>query len=157
MNSEAKALIEKFQMSPHPEGGYYREVFRSELTIHSPAVAETRQAATHIYFLLAKGEKSLFHRVAHDEIWHLYQGAPLELILYDGARVSPLTIGQGEKDYAAVVPGNVWQAARSTGDYSFMGCTVAPGFDFMDFSFLRDNPGEKEALAGLKSGYEAFI
>ena len=147
-----QALIDRYGLAPHPEGGYYREVYRSGLRLNSPAAGEDRHAATHIYFMLTEGQVSRFHRVVHDELWHFYQGAPLRLHQYDGNAVTSATIGP-DRDYMAVVPGNVWQAAESTGEYSLVGCTVAPGFDFADFSFLGDVP---DALAGLKGDHPEY-
>ncbi|MCG8633019.1 MAG: cupin domain-containing protein [Desulfobacterales bacterium] len=147
-------LIKRYDLSPHPEGGYFKEVYRSALKVVSPETGSPRHAVTQIYFLLAAGQVSRFHRVAHDEIWHFYEGAPLTLIRYDGKTVSSRIIGPGE-DYTAVIPGNVWQAAESTGAYTLVGCTVAPGFDFSDFSFFDEK--EAEAFKAGYKGYERFI
>ena len=157
MDTAMESLIETYGLAPHPEGGYYREIYRSDLTVRSDRAAEPRAAATHIYFLLGHGQISRFHRVIHDEIWHLYQGDPLRLICYDGAAVTSQTIGPGQAEYAAVVPGNTWQAAETTGDFSFMGCTVAPGFDFKDFSFLSDLPEDLAAFQKLGSEFGRFL
>ena len=157
MDTAMKNLIETYGLIPHPEGGYYKEIYRSDLTVHSGQVKEQRAAATHIYFLLGQGQISRFHRVVHDEIWHLYQGDPLKLICYDGGKVTSRAIGPGQAHYAAVVPGNVWQAAQTTGVFSFMGCTVAPGFDFKDFSFLSDVPRDLAAFKKLKSEFDHFL
>ena len=142
-------LIKKYKLSPHPEGGYYREVYRSAQTVNSPINDQERHAVTQIYFLLTQGQFSRFHRVIHDEIWHFYEGKALTLIQYDGKKIQKQTIGPGQ-EYTAVVPGGTWQAAESTGAYSLVGCTVAPGFDFADFSFLEDQ-GEQ-----LKKDYPQF-
>ena len=140
-----KALIDQYQLTPHPEGGYYKEIYRSAQSVTSPVTGEERQAVTQIYFLLTRGEVSRFHRVVHDEIWHFYQGSPLALIQYDGEKVTRQVIGP-ETGYTAVVPGGVWQAAESCGDYTLVGCTVAPGFDFKDFTFLSDQPAQAEFM-----------
>ncbi|WDP92076.1 MAG: cupin domain-containing protein [Desulfobacter sp.] len=150
------ALIEKYGLSPHPEGGYYREIYRSDLEIDSPAAEARRSAATHIYFMLTAGQFSRFHRVVHDELWHFYQGDPLTLIRFDGSTVTRETIGPG-RAYMSVVPGGAWQAAESTGTYSLVGCTVAPGFDFKDFSFLSEAPGDLERLKTEAPYMERFI
>ena len=139
-------LIKKFDLKPHPEGGYFGEVFRSSKTVNSSAHAKQRHALTHIYFLLEKGQISRFHRVLHDEVWNFYAGAPLKLIQVDASatmtikqpyKTHEIIIGDGES-YAHVVPAEYWQAAESTGDYSLVGCSVAPGFDFEDFSFMQE-------------------
>ena len=84
--------------------------------------------------------------MAHDELWHVYGGSPLTLVTYDGCALGTLTIGPGCRDRMAVIPGGVFQAARSTGTYTLAGCTVAPGFEFRDFSFLSDDPALSESL-----------
>ena len=151
-----KELIEKYGLAPHPEGGYFKEIYRSGLRLVSPETRTLRHAVTQIYFLLGAGQVSRFHRVVHDEIWHFYQGDPLTLVRYDGNTLDTQVIGPGE-DYTAVVPGNIWQAAETTGQYSFVGCTVAPGFDFTDFSFLADAPGDLAGFKTAHTGYERFI
>ena len=123
-------LIARLWLRPHPEGGHYREVFRAP---DSP-----RGASTAIYFLLKAGERSHWHKVVDaDELWHHYAGAPLELSLSDDGRtVRHLRLGTdfaiGEQP-VAVVPRGVWQAARSLGNWTLVGATVAPGFDFKSF------------------------
>ena len=125
----AEEIIQRLGLKPHPEGGHYRETFR--------APDAGRGAGTAIYFLLKAGERSHWHRVDADEIWHHYAGAPLELALSDdGHKVRHLRVGTdfelGEQPQA-VVPRHVWQAARSLGNWTLVGCTVAPGFRFEGF------------------------
>lgn len=146
MNAEVKSLVQRYQLQPHPEGGYYREVYCSSLQVESNMVAAQRPALTHIYFLLGRGERSRFHRVAHDELWHFYAGAPLNLYLFNGDGVEVVTLGE-DTEPVALVPGGVYQAAESSGEYTLVGCSVAPGFDFDDFSFLTDH---QEDLAQLE-------
>jgi predicted cupin superfamily sugar epimerase len=152
-----QALIDKYQLIPHPEGGYYREVYRSKLSVTSAAIHQDRQAVSHIYFLLPKGQVSRFHHVIHDEIWNFYEGDPIRLIKYNGFKVEEDIIGPGCKDYAAICEGGVYQAAESTGDYSLAGCTVAPGFEFEDFSFIGDDPETRETLLRRFPAYLKFI
>lgn len=156
-NPAMENLIRTYGLSPHPEGGWYKEIYRSEFSIHSDRAGSPRAAVTHIYFLLGKGELSRFHRVVHDEIWHLYRGDPLTLHLFNGTALRTRTIGPGQPHYTAVVPGNVWQAAESTGDYSFMGCTVAPGFDFEDFTFLSEASEDLDGFKNLTSDLHRFL
>ena len=137
-------IVERFALEPHPEGGFFREVHRSRLVIDHPAldasVQRRRSSGTFIYFLLAEGDFSAFHRVlASDEIWHLYAGGPLELHTIDAdqryaKRVLTTDLARGEP--ALVIPAGWWQAARPApgSAWVFCGCTVAPGFDFADFS-----------------------
>lgn len=143
MNKRATELIEILGLSPHPEGGYYREVYRSRSKLNSPENNQVRNAVTDIYFLLMSGQVSRFHKVIHDEIWNFYEGEPLELIEInpDTLEISKTVLGNRENilTYKHCVEGNNWQAAHSTGEYSLIGCTVAPGFDFSDFEFLKDD------------------
>jgi predicted cupin superfamily sugar epimerase len=150
-------LIDKYKLVAHPEGGYYAVVFESEHSLMSPVVNKVRKALTHIYFLLLKGQVSLFHKVAHDEIWNFYEGDPLKLIKYNVSRVEEDIIGSGCSDYASIVEGGVYQAAESTGVYSLVGCSVAPGFEFEDFSFLRDEFEIKEKFLKKFPDYQKFI
>jgi uncharacterized protein len=127
----AQEVIRLLGLAPHPEGGHYRETFRD------PRQIDGRAASTAIYFLLAAGEVSRWHRVDAVEIWHWHAGAPLELsISADGKMV---TIGRLGSNLAAderpqvVVPAGAWQSARSLGDWTLVGCTVAPGFEFARF------------------------
>jgi predicted cupin superfamily sugar epimerase len=122
-------IIARLGLQPHPEGGHYREMFR--------ALDAPRGASTAIYFLLRAGERSHWHKVDADEIWHHYAGAPLELALSDdGHKLSHLRLGTGfdlGELPQAVVPRGVWQAARSLGRWTLVGCTVAPAFEFRHF------------------------
>ena len=105
---------------------------------------------TDMYFLLAQEQMSRFHRIKHDEIWHFYEGDPLKLHMLspDLQDYRCLCIGdrKGRIKYKAVVPANYWQAAHTTGGYSLVACTVAPGFDFQDFEFLKDNKEFRELV-----------
>ncbi|MDD9301597.1 MAG: cupin domain-containing protein [Desulfobacter sp.] len=150
------ALIQKYTLAPHPEGGYFKEIYRSNLSGKSPVTSSLRHWATHIYFLLTQGQVSRFHRVAHDELWHFYQGDPLNLFLYDGSQVKPMTLGPGQ-NYMALVPRNVWQASETKGNYSFVGCKVAPGFDFADFSFLKDSDQDLTKFNKTQTQFKKFI
>ena len=132
-------------------------IYESKQSVKSPVVNQDRKAVTHIYFLLLEGQVSLFHKVAHDEIWNFYQGDPLKLIKYNGSKIEKVTIGSGCSGYAAIVEGGLYQAAESTGGYSLVGCTVAPGFEFEDFSFLRDEFETKEKLLKEFPDYLKFI
>ncbi|MEX1329905.1 MAG: cupin domain-containing protein, partial [Desulfobacterales bacterium] len=98
-------LIDKYNLAPHPEGGYYAVVYESKQTVTSPVVNKERKAITHIYFLLLKGQVSLFHKVAHDEIWNFYEGDPIKLIKYNGSSIEEDIIGSGCSDYVSIVEG----------------------------------------------------
>jgi predicted cupin superfamily sugar epimerase len=137
-------------MSAHPEGGYFREVYRSASHVRPLDERSDRAALTTIYFLLSAGEVSRWHRVASDEVWHYYEGDPLELLTADAGfeRVTRHMLGTVAEERRPVhaVRANVWQAARSKGAYTLVGCTVGPGFEFRDFEMLRSRPAELEAV-----------
>lgn len=149
-------LIGKYNLVPHPEGGYYREVYRSNQCVKSPVNEQTRNAVTHICFLLLKGQVSRFHKVLHDEIWNFYEGSPLRLVKFNGEKIDEIIIGQNSESYVEVIPGGCFQAAETTGEYSLVGCTVAPGFDFADFSFLN-NPDLISRLQEKYPNYKKFL
>ena len=126
----AAEVIRLLDLRPHPEGGHFRETFRDAREI------DGRSASTAIYFLLARGECSHWHRVDAVEAWHYYAGAPLALSIAEPkgttvVRLGPDLVG-GERPQAAV-PAGAWQAAESLGDWTLVGCTVAPGFVFTAF------------------------
>jgi len=125
----AQDIIRMLALKPHPEGGHFRETFRDP-----KQAADGRSVSTAIYFLLARGERAHWHRVDVVEIWHWYAGAPLQLeIAAAPGRVERVTLG-GDISAGlrpqAVVPPQAWQAAQTLGDWTLLGCTVAPGFDF---------------------------
>ena len=127
----ASDIIARLDLKPHPEGGHYRETFRD------PAVdTNGRSRSTAIYFLLARGERSHWHRIDAVEVWHYYAGDALTLRIAadDGTRSITLgpDIAAGQVPQA-IVPASAWQAAESVGDWTLAGCTVAPGFDFATF------------------------
>jgi predicted cupin superfamily sugar epimerase len=129
----AEDIIALLGLVPHPEGGHYRETFRDSRTLPSG-----RAASTSIYYLLRRGERSHWHRVDAAEMWHWYAGAALVLSIAP-ATAGPRTNHRLGADFAAgerpqiVVPTGHWQSAVSTGDYTLVGCTVAPGFEFSGF------------------------
>jgi predicted cupin superfamily sugar epimerase len=138
----AAEIIRLLDLKPHPEGGHYRQTFRDPLTYPPPQAGEgsveaARAASTAIYFLLARGERSHWHRVDAVEIWHWHAGAPLalEIAAAPGQR-ERIKLGNdlaaGERPQG-IVPAHAWQAARSLGDWTLIGCTVAPGFEFATF------------------------
>jgi len=128
--TEADRLIKLLNLSPHPEGGHFRETFRD-------GTVAGRSPSTAIYFLLKAGEASRWHRVDAAEVWHFYRGAPLELRI--GKRVYMLGPNVDEAQAPQiVVPPNEWQSAQSMGDYTLVGCTVAPGFEFAHFQMAPD-------------------
>lgn len=149
----AQALIAQLALQPHPEGGHYREFFRSPQSVSPGDGRGRRNALTSIDFLLQAGEFSAWHRVASDEAWHLLEGDPLKLWCMPPTldRIEQVTLGPLSAASAPrhVVPAGWWQAAGPLGDYAFVGATVGPGFEFADFSFGRDDAAFMAALERL--------
>jgi predicted cupin superfamily sugar epimerase len=143
----AQAVVEALRLQPHPEGGFYRETFRSPVRLATPR--GERSALTVIHYLLPAGAWSAFHRVEADEAWHHVSGDPLELhVLAPGGAHTvhrlDARLADGAVDHL-VVPAGAWQAARPLGaSHCLVSCTVAPGFEFEDFTLAR--PGELAAL-----------
>jgi len=138
----ADEIIAALDLQPHPEGGHFRETFRDE------SRDDGRAHATAIYYLLRAGEVSRWHRVDASEVWHWYAGDPLELsISENGASPDIHILGNriaADERPQAVVPAGAWQSARSLGDWTLVGCTVAPGFMFEGFELAPEGwgPGE---------------
>lgn len=159
LDPEAERLVALLGLGPHPEGGYFRETWRSPLALGCLPHGRPRAASTAIYFLLPAGSFSALHRVASDEVWHHYDGDPVELHVLDGRVHDRFVLGRdlarGERPQH-VVPAGAWQAAVPLGErWALCGCTVAPGFDFDDFEMpsreemLRLLPDHPEAVARL--------
>lgn len=146
----AGELVAELDLVPHPEGGWYREVFRSALRVTPHDGRGTRCALTGIDFLLAAGEVSAWHRVRSDEAWHLLDGGPLRLWLMSPSldAVSAVILG-GNAPPRHVVPAGCWQAAEPMGPFAYVGATVGPGFEFADFDFMRSHGDACAALSGL--------
>ncbi|MEU1663220.1 cupin domain-containing protein [Streptomyces sparsogenes] len=149
------ATAEALDLQPHPEGGWYRETWRGEVTFRPPGYDGERATATAIYFLLTPGEESRWHVVRSAELWLWHGGGPLRLLLGgdgeepDTRNPTELVLGAdlaaGQRPQAVVPPG-VWQAARPAGDEeALVSCVVSPGFDFTDFRLL---PEENNGKAG---------
>lgn len=128
---KANEVIARLDLKPHPEGGHYCETFRDARTVDGG-----RAASTAIYFLLARGERSHWHRIDAVEIWHYYAGDALNLQIADDNGLRTIRLGPnltaGELPQA-IVPAHAWQAATCTGDWTLVGCTVAPAFNFTKF------------------------
>ena len=128
----AADIIARLELRPHPEGGYYRETFRD-----ARADGCGRSSSTAIYFLPARGERSHWHRIDTAEVWHYYAGSPLNLQIANEncpphtVKLGP-DIAAGERPQA-IVPASAWQSAETTGDWTLVGCTVAPAFEFASF------------------------
>ena len=126
----AQDWIESLRLTKHPEGGYYRETYRSQATVGERAVS------TAIYFLLPAGEVSALHRIKSDELWHFYAGNPLAIhVIATDGRYSAIVLSADNPQ--AVVPAGNWFGATVETGYALVGCTVAPGFDFRDFEMAE--------------------
>jgi predicted cupin superfamily sugar epimerase len=129
-NETAESIIAALSLAPHPEGGFYRETFRDARLING------RAASTAIYYLLVRGRPSRWHRVDASEVWHWYGGASVDLSVKIDEKIERRRLGpgilQGEQPQW-VVPAARWQSAETLGDWTLVGCTVAPGFEFSGF------------------------
>lgn len=156
---QARDIIQLLSLQPHPEGGWYREIYRSGLEVEGPR--GRRSAVTTIYYLLERGQVSRWHVVDADEIWHFYGGAPLELLAYDPSSrelVRHVLNTPAETAHpVAVVGSGIWQAARTLGDYSLVGCSVGPGFEFADFRFVASLPGHEVPFAGTLQSWRGLL
>jgi predicted cupin superfamily sugar epimerase len=150
----AQALIDLLMLAPHPEGGHYREIFRSEAQVMPGDGRPTRSALTSIDFLLQAGEFSAWHRVSSDEAWHLLEGGPLRLWCLPPAldRVVAIELAAANATSAPrhIVPAGWWQAAEPLGEFAYVGATVGPGFEFADFTFARDDQSVMGAINRLQ-------
>ena len=137
--SEAEKIIAVLGLRPHPEGGHYREMFKDGIG------ANGRAHSTAIYYLLKAGEISRAHRIDAAEIWHFYRGSPLELTIKPADAPAEFSVLGAAVEFGErpqiVVPAHAWQAARTLGDYTLVGCTVAPGFLFETFEMAPDGFG----------------
>lgn len=145
------------RLQPHPEGGDFREWFRSAASVQADGGRPPRSALTSIDFLLERGQFSAWHRVASDEAWHLLEGGPLRLWLLppDLSRLTHVDLAPVDGAGHAprhVAPAHWWQAAEPLGGFAYVGATVGPGFDFADFSFGRDDAALRTALQCLPEG-----
>jgi hypothetical protein len=165
LNKNEKYYIEKLNLTPHPEGGYFKEVYRSGEIIeaeHLPArYSKKRNISTSIYFLLEGNQVSKFHRLKSDEIWHFYDGSPIKIyIIIPAGNLQEKILGKdldnGELPQLVIEKGS-WFGAKvvEKKSFSFIGCTVSPGFDFDDFELadkqkmLNDFPAYHKIINGL--------
>lgn len=162
MTKNAKYWIEKLRLTPHPEGGYYVETYRSHELIQADHLPERfggpRCFSTAIYFLLEGDQFSAFHRIKSDEIWHFYTGSSLTLYVIDLKReLSEIKLGNNFDNgevFQAMIKAGCWYGAKvdDPGSYSLVGGTVAPGFDFQDFEL-----GERKKLIAWYPEHRAII
>jgi len=150
----AAELASLLKLQPHPEGGFFREVFRAAARVDPADGRGPRNALTCIDFLLARGQFSAWHRVASDEAWHLLEGAGLRLWCMPPTLdwIERVDLGAASATLAPrhTVGAHWWQAAEPLGEFAYVGATVGPGFDFADFAFLRGDPAANAALHRLQ-------
>ncbi len=158
MNAKAQYYIENLDLKKHPEGGYYKEVYRSSEYFIIPDYSlkkRERNYSTSIYFLLEGNDKSFFHKLTSDEIWHFYDGTDLRIIIIDNlGNLSEVLFGKGTGIFQFTIKKDSWFAAELVDKTSFalIGCTVSPGFDFEDFVL-----GKREELINLFPQHERII
>ena len=176
MDTRPAVLIALLGLRPHPEGGHYREIFRSAYGVTRGDGRGRRAALTSIYFLLSGGEVSRWHRVASDEAWHFYAGTGLELLRMpsgedapagiESSRLGPVGVSSDGRMVrpTATIPAGDWQAARPVsaegvvgGGYALVGCTVGPGFDFADFALMADEPAVAERVRASLAAFADLI
>ncbi|HYM62054.1 MAG TPA: cupin domain-containing protein [Thermoanaerobaculia bacterium] len=159
MHERARHLIDTLGLIPHPEGGWYRELFHSRIRVARGD--DLRPGLTTIYFLLVRGTHSRWHRVRSDEAWHFYEGDPIELLTIEPADVAVRGAQLGPvAEYSQpvlVVHAGAWQAARPLGEYALVGCSVGPGFDFADFELLADLPDELGRFSGRLGEFRRLV
>lgn len=153
MNSEIQSIVEKLNMLPHPEGGYFVETYRSEVTVSESG----KSVATVIYFLLPSGEKSNWHRIKNDEFWFYHSGSPIVVHSIENNEYRAQVVGndfeKGQVPQYLVPGGAVFGASvQEENSYSLVSCVVAPGFDFKDFELFT-----KEQMLELFPGLEKEV
>ncbi|MCB0421284.1 MAG: cupin domain-containing protein [Bdellovibrionales bacterium] len=159
MKEEINDLVQLLNLSPHPEGGFYAETYRSSLVLSElPSFSGPRSCSTGIYFLLTQESRSHLHKIQSDEMWHFYKGDPLRIVMLSPEGVySEKVLGPNlfyNEVFQFVVPKGYWFGAEVVegGEYSLVGCTVSPGFDFSDFELATKDvltsrfPDHKECI-----------
>jgi predicted cupin superfamily sugar epimerase len=162
MTENAGYWIDHLKLKRHPEGGYFREIYRSDEIIHKKNLPDRysgfRNFSTSIYFLLESHEFSAFHRIKSDEIWHFYAGSPLTIIsINNSGQLAECSLGNNSENgevFQNIIPKGAWFMTRvnGAGSFSLAGCTVAPGFDFDDFEL-----GRKDELISRFPQYEKLF
>jgi predicted cupin superfamily sugar epimerase len=160
----AEYWVRHLQMSPHPEGGFYKETYRSKELIEKVGLPQrftgSRNFSTTIYFLLGSSDRSVFHRIKSDELWHFYAGSMLEIFILRDGRLQVFKLGSNleqNESLQILIPAESWFGAKvpQADTYTLAGCTVAPGFDFDDFEIatrdelVKEFPTEKGIIFAL--------
>jgi predicted cupin superfamily sugar epimerase len=161
LDPRAAQLVRTLELAPHPEGGFYREIWRAGHDVAPADGRGDRAALTSIYYLLPAGALSRWHRVRSDEVWHYVEGGPLELLLVppEATRIERVQLGPLDSRRVPVqtVPAHCWQAARPLGAYTLVSCTVGPGFAFADFELLADRSQLADALCNALPEAKPFL
>ena len=156
---QSTAVAVRLDLKPHPEGGWYREIYRSSDRVQT--IRGARSAITAIYYLLDRDQISRWHVVEADEIWHFYEGSPLELLAYhpEASTLVRCVLGNARENHerVAVIRRGIWQAARSLGDFSIVGCTVGPGFEFEDLQFVASLAGHRAHFNGELAPFASLL
>lgn len=158
MNNTAQSWIKRLQLRKHPEGGYFRETYRSKIVANIAGYDGPRHVATAIYYLLTGDQFSAFHRMKSDEMWHHYAGSSLTLYVIDGGRdgkLSKVRMGRSKREtLQAVLKAGSWFAAsvNDPKSYCLLGCTVCPGFDYRDWEL-----GKQEELVKMFPQHKTII
>jgi uncharacterized protein len=161
MNDRIHMILRGLRLEPHPEGGHFRQVFKSARRVRPGVPRPERSALTAIYFLLVHGQCSRWHRVESDEIWTHLEGDGIELSCFDSetGALSRFILGPYARDAEPVraVAAGIWQAARPLGDYSLAACMVGPGFEYDDFRMAADDPAASAAIRSFGVEYEVLL
>lgn len=163
MDNNAAYWISRLNMHPHPEGGFYKETFRSEATVQRTSDHAVKSACTSIYYLLENEDHSAFHRIRSDEIWYFHKGAPLNIYVIDAdGKLQTFELSDSESGtLSLVVTANLWFAAevKDQKGFTLVSCAVAPGFDFAEFEIAdadersKEYPDYKELIKRLSKNY----
>ena len=155
LDKAALHIIKKLGLQKHPEGGYFKETYRSDTRVNTKGYNGSRHAATAIYYLLIGDQFSAFHRMKSDEIWHHYAGGSLILYAIDNRKLAKINLGKREGEtFQAVVKAGAWFAASLNDKKSFclLGCTVSPGFEYGDWEL-----GKREELIRMYPRHKDII
>lgn len=145
-------IIANLGLSEHPEGGFFRQTFKSHVMVQPQDQPTLKAAVSHIYYFLPKGTYSRFHKNRYDEIWNLYSGEGVKLYLFNAPNrlVEENYLSFSEYRFHAVIPGGIWQAAEPIGDFALVGCSVAPGWEIQDEVYLADEHIDSKTLVELR-------
>jgi len=144
---DIQSIIDALGLKPHPEGGFYKEMYRSEITVKTLQGTDNKSALTSIYYLLSGKDFSAWHRIQSDETWYFHLGCDLLIYLFDESKLlHTIQLGMTAKKFQVTIPAHTWFAAKplSTNAFCLVGCAVAPGFEFDDFQIAKRNDLLKE-------------